>query len=144
MGALCWAEAVAGLLAQRGYTLRTGGARGMDSAFQQGAEAAGGQVEVWRPGAATEEAYDLAAEFHPAWSQCSTVTQALHARNGHILLGAGLDDPVDFVLCWTPGGAIVGGTGQGLRIAAAWGIDVVNAGAGKPGARIDALLAAAE
>lgn len=44
-----------------------------------------------------------------------------------ILLGRDLNDPVDFVVCWTPGAQAVGGTGQALRIAEAYGIKVYNA-----------------
>ena len=34
------------------------------------------------------------------------------------MLGDDLDQPVSFVVCWTPGGEVTGGTGQALRIAA--------------------------
>jgi len=43
-----------------------------------------------------------------------------------VLLGAGLDDPVEFVLCWTPGGETVGGTGHLIRAARSYGIPVYN------------------
>jgi cell division GTPase FtsZ len=52
----------------------------------------------------------------------------LHARNAMIVLGKNLDDPVDFIICWTPGGTGSGGTGQALRIARAYGIPVYDLG----------------
>jgi hypothetical protein len=48
------------------------------------------------------------------------------------VLGAGLDRPSDFVLCWTADGSTdgaarsTGGTGQALRTAAAFGVPVLN------------------
>lgn len=105
---------------------RSGGARGADTAFQKGA---GDLFELWRPEQSTPEAFDLAEQFHPVWDNLSLYDKALHARNGHILLGANLDDPVDFVLAWTEGGKVIGGTAQGLRIARAYKIPVFNLGA---------------
>lgn len=56
------------------------------------------------------------------------------ARNGHQVLGATLDQPVSFVLCWTPDGAEseaqrtrdTGGTGQAIALASRHGIPVFN------------------
>jgi len=109
----------------RGFLLRSGGAGGGDTAFQTGL-LNGDHCEIWRPEHSTPDAYDLAAKYHPAWEKCSAIAQALHARNGLIMLGRNLNDPVDFVVCWTPGGAITGGTGQALRIAEAYQIPVFN------------------
>jgi hypothetical protein len=74
----------------------------------------------------------MAAAHHPAWERLSPGPRALHARNCHQILGRDLNDPVSFVVCWTPDGATTnpgpstGGTGQALRIAAAHGISVFN------------------
>lgn len=76
----------------------------------------------------------MAAALHPAWNRLSQGVQKLMARNGHQVLGAGLDDPVAFVVCWTPDGAEserecgpeTGGTGQAIRLASRWGVPVVN------------------
>ena len=114
------------MLSRAGALCRSGGARGADKAFQAGA---GDLFELWRPEHATPEAFDLAEEFHPTWDWLSPSAKGLHARNGHILLGADLDDPVDFVLAWTESGKVIGGTGQGLRIARAYNIPVYNLGA---------------
>ena len=78
------------------------------------------------------EAYELAAEIHPAWLKCSEAAQKLHARNMHQVLGWDLDDPVKMVICWTPDGATdetgtsTGGTGQAIRLANMYEIPVFN------------------
>jgi hypothetical protein len=48
------------------------------------------------------------------------------ARNVEIVLGAWLDKPVCYVIAWTPGGRETGGTAQGMRIAKACGVPVMN------------------
>jgi hypothetical protein len=124
-------------LAGRGYVLRSGAADGADAAFEAGA---GDAKEVWLPWKGfnghtspllpSPEAFDLAARFHPEWPRCGRGARALHARNGHQILGADLDTPVDFVVCWTLDGGWVGGTAQALRMADAHGIPVYNLGLG--------------
>lgn len=148
----------AAFLAGRGWVLRSGGARGADQAFMDGAASVDGEAEVFladggyrgleelTPGGPSEAAYELAAGFHPAWYLCSRRARALHARNAHQILGAGLDDPVRFVLCWTPDGSLdgssrqAGGTGQALRIASARGIEVLNLARGIDRRRVEAVL----
>ena len=84
---------------------------------------------------------EIAARLHPAWHRCSPAVRKLHARNAAVLLGSGLDCPVDAVAAWSPGGEITGGTGMALRIAAEWGIPVLNLGAMTPRAACERLLA---
>lgn len=137
---------IAARLAELGWTLRTGGAQGADQAFLDGALRAGGEVELYlpRPGhnghypsryaprvriseRPPAAAYELAARHHPRWGRLSDFVRALHARNAQILLGPdGVSEPVRFVIAWTEGGRVVGGTGMSLRMARAAGIPVVN------------------
>jgi len=127
---------VAARLAELGWGLRTGGAPGMDRAFEEGARKAGGRVEVFLPWSGyegyTAEAYRVAAEHHPAWEKLGRGVRALMARNPHQVLGPDLGDPVAFLVCWTPDGAEektgpeTGGTGQAIRLAVAKGIPVFN------------------
>ena len=130
-------------LAEAGWHLSSGGAHGADSAFASGAPP--GQRTVWLPWPGyndlsgpdchvpsrerIEQCLAIAARLHPAWHKCSQGVQKLHARNVAILLGPNLDRPVDAVVCFTENGAISGGTGMGLRIAAEHGIPVFNLGA---------------
>lgn len=116
---------MAAKLGERGWILRSGGARGADTAFAAGAT----RKEVFRPsGPIPQTALDSVAHYHPAPWRLNACTWRLHARNAQIVLGANLDDPVCFVLCWTPGGSGSGGTGQALRIARAHGIPVYDIG----------------
>ncbi len=74
-------------------------------------------------GEPTAGACRLASSFHPAWRRLSREERLLRSRDVHEVLGAGLDDPVDFVVCWTRDGSLdgaspaAGGTGQALRVA---------------------------
>lgn len=123
---LDWMTQMAAVLCSRGYLLRSGGAKGADRAFER-SHPNPLTKSIFRADDATPEAYDLAAKYHPAWERCDQYAQALHARNGMILLGQYLNDPVDFVVCWTPGAQVVGGTAQALRLAEAYRIKVYNA-----------------
>jgi hypothetical protein len=126
-------------MALLGWTLRSGKAKppligrkpdtdSADLAFERGCNMVGGKAVIrvatlWQP------ALDHAATFHPNWSACSEHARALHARNSQIMLGdsdTDFNDPVAVVVCWTEGGAVKGGTGQALRIAAAKNIPVFN------------------
>lgn len=120
----------------------TGGALGCDKAFIDGTQMAGGFAELWLPwqyynGYVTDypeveqRHIDFTKKYHPAWNKCSDAAKTMHARNSQIVLGNDLDDPVDFVICWTPGGKLEGGTAQALRIAIDYDIPVFNLGAGQ-------------
>lgn len=104
-------------LANTGWILRSGGAKGADQAFERGVSSRF-EKEIFYANDATPEALELAEKYHPKWAACSDYTRRLHARNGLILLGRDLDFPVSFICCWTPDGKVTGGTGQSLRIAA--------------------------
>jgi hypothetical protein len=117
--------AIAQLLAMRGFVLRSGGARGADTAFETGA---GNNRLRWIALNAERNPawFNHARKYHPKWKTLDRTAQQLHARNSAIMLNDGLDDPVKFVACWTPDAAIRGGTGQALRIAADYSIPVFN------------------
>lgn len=119
-----------------GFTLRSGGAAGADAAFEAGVHDPkhkeiylpwrgfnGNSSPYW---GASPEAYKMAEEYHPAWERCSAAARKFHARNSHQIFGWHMNSRVDFVLCWTPGGEITGGTGQALRIAQHWGAPIFN------------------
>ena len=146
---------MAGWLAKMGWHLASGGADGADTAFAGGASA--GQRTLYLPWRGynghsgpdcrtlTPDELDrcmaVAARLHPAWHRCSSAARKLHARNSAILLLPSLDRPVDAVVAFTSGGAISGGTGMGLRIAAEHGIPVLNLGAMSPHTACERLLA---
>lgn len=114
-------------LALRGFILRSGRARGADQAFEKGARSGGGICEIYEARRDTPWTwYNHAAMFHPTWFKCSSDARILHARNSAIMLGPELNDPVQFVCCWTVDGQATGGTGQALRIAEHHNIPVFN------------------
>ena len=123
--------AIACSLAKRGYTLRSGGARGADLAFEFGC-ANKGTKEIFTKEDVTLEAKTLALKYHPAPYALTPSALALHARNGFQILGPNLNDPSGFVVCWTPDGTEsvttikTGGTGQAIRIAYDLGIPIFN------------------
>ena len=128
-------ENIAMRLALAGWTLRSGAGKrpvkpapdtdSADLAFERGCDAVRG-AKVIRCATLYQPWLDHAAQYHPAWDKCSEWAQGAHARNSAILLGDYLNDPARFVVCWTKGGAVTGGTGQGLRIADAYKIPVFN------------------
>jgi hypothetical protein len=113
---------IAKVLDDKGFILRSGGADGADTAFANGAV----NKEIFRPKHATVESIKIAMEVHPAPQACNDYVRKLHGRNVQIILGKNLDAPVEFVLCWTPGGKTIGGTGLGIRLAEREGIKVYN------------------
>lgn len=127
---------IASYLYQQGYILRSGGAKGADTAFEKGASSTI-YTEIYLPWkefnnhqselfVVNEKALALAEKYHPAWASLSRNGKYLIARNGYQVLGKNLNDPVDFIVCWTPGGKLVGGTAQALRIARDYKIPVFN------------------
>ena len=70
----------------------------------------------------------IASEVHPAWDRCNEWARGMHSRNCHQILGYDLQSPVDAVICWTPDGAVVGGTATAIRISMKYDIPVFNLG----------------
>lgn len=126
----------------RGYVLRSGGAVGADTAFEAGADPRNCQIFLpWRrfnshrsklhssnTDLPWSDAKAIAARTHPAWHKCSSPVAELMTRNVFQVLGPTLDQPSDFVICWTPDGEEVGGTAQALRLAKQYDIPVYNLG----------------
>lgn len=118
-----------------GYECHTGGALGADKAFIDGAT----NTKIWLPFQGyngyksdlrmpNERDMKFAAKYHPKWDACGHGARLMHARNCAIALGDNLDDPVEFIVCWTQDGKQSGGTGQALRIAIHYDIPVYNLG----------------
>lgn len=115
---------LAQILDKNGYILRSGGALGADTAFADGST----RSHIYRPENATIAAMEIAEAHHPNWKACNEYVKKLHARNALIILGQKLDNPVEFCICWTPDGKIIGGTGLGLRICKTYNIPIINLG----------------
>lgn len=115
-------------LGKRGVMLRSGRAEGADTWFEAGAKSVNGPRDIFDEKMAKDRPWWMshARKFHPNWPACSFKARQLHSRNSAIICGASLSNNVDFVICWTPGAEVVGGTGQGLRIAQHYRIPVFN------------------
>jgi hypothetical protein len=119
------------ILAERGYTLLSGAAKGADLAFESGA---GSNKQIFRAKDATEQTMQIAREIHPAPKALKDYILQLMGRNTFQIFGANLDSPVDFVLTWTPDGAetaaartrATGGTGQAIEMASRKGVPIIN------------------
>lgn len=128
-----WAK----VLAEMGYTLRSGGADGADKAFELGCDAAKGAKEIYLPWKGfnfnksplfdiSEQAFTMGKQVYgPRWVVLKQSVRRLHSRNLYQVLGATLDNPSKFVLCWTKDGCVsaatrtreTGGTGQAIACA---------------------------
>lgn len=126
-------------LALNGYTLRSGGAKGADQAFEKGCDSVNGFKEIYLPWANFEnssslltakgnKAFEIAEQFHPYWQNLSQGAKKLQARNSHQVLGQDLSTPSKFIICYTKAGKKAGGTGQAIRIAEAYDIPVFDCG----------------
>ena len=126
-------------------TLRSGAAPGADAAFETGCDRRHGKKEIYLPWKnfqkhpstlfnVCEGAIEIAAEYHSAWQYLKRPVKMLMARNVYQVLGINLDQPSDFVICWTPDGCTsrkertkaTGGTGQAIAIADAYNIPIFN------------------
>lgn len=111
-----------------GWTLRSGGAAGADNAFERGARSIQAPMQIYTAQSRIPADYfSIAEKHHPAWGRLNDYVKKLMARNVMILLGT-LNDGrvVREVICWTPGGQVVGGTGHTLRVAQTYNIPIRN------------------
>jgi len=128
---------IASYLADRGWTLRSGGAQKADQAFQLGAK----KKEIYLPKDGFEgwrvdnkeffvPEYDeyYPRLYHPKFKSLSADGRLFMSRNTNQILGKDINNPVltDVVFCWTWNGSDAGGTGQAIRIANDLKIPVLN------------------
>ena len=130
---------IATKLERRGWLLRSGGADGADTAFEDGVHDPankiiylpwkgfnGRQEEpdfVWKY---TSEHEKIAHDCHPRWQFLKRGAKMLHTRNVAQVLGDDCKSPATVIICWTPDGKSSGGTGQALRIGRRNGVIVFN------------------
>ncbi len=125
-------------LESAGWFLRSGHADGCDISFEMGVLK---QMEIHLPWAGynnahhgwpyivpkpTHEVQMIARQWHPKWDELSGPVKLLMCRNVTIVLGANLDQHAEMVVCWTPKGALTGGTAHGMKVAYAYDIPVFN------------------
>lgn len=118
-----------------GFILRSGGADGADSAFEADAV----YKEIYLPWerfnnnnstlfGVCHGAIDIAKKIHPRWDSLSSGAKKLHARNIYQVLGKSLDTPSKFVIAYTEGGELIGGTRTALVLATQYNIPIFNFG----------------
>lgn len=135
---------IAQFLEKQHVILRSGGATGADTFFESGVST-GEMKEIYLPWrgfngnrsnrwSIPEPAFEIAKTYHGGFDRLSPGAQKLMARNTQQILGAELDDPVMFVICFTQDGCesrttrnrLTGGTGQAIAIASDLSIPIVN------------------
>ena len=129
-------------LEKLGFTLRSGNAPGADQAFAQGVEEA---AQIWLPwdsfgidfqikkpkhtykvvSPSDKEAFDSVNEFHPNGLYLKDAVRRLMARNYRQCKGNKLPDS-EFLICWTVGGELKGGTAQAMKIGKSLNIPIYN------------------
>lgn len=138
------------LLADNGYTLRSGGADGADTAFEQGCKSVNGLKEIYLPWKGfndNKSSHYLSSKpefilcekakeayFENEWEYLKPPIKRLMERNVYQVLGETLDSPSEFVLCWTNDGCSsaedrtrqTGGTGQAITVASQHGVPIFN------------------
>jgi len=126
---------IAVYLLSENYILRSGGADGADISFSSKIPEDKKQIFLPWNGfndyydykyPLTTNAYKVAEKFHPAWDRCSNGVKKLHTRNVYQVLGYNLESPSEFIVCWTKGGRMVGGTAQALRVSQEYNIKIYN------------------
>lgn len=142
-------EVIAQILGKRGYCLRSGRAKGADSAFENGCNKVGGMKEIYLPWKNFGEkwgmeksksdvekpseqamvlAKSLVEEYKDFDMNAERWVWLLVSRNMHQILGNDLNDPVKFVICYTKNGEDAGGTRWALRLARNHNIPIYNLG----------------
>lgn len=145
---------IAEILNELGFTLRSGGAKGADKAFEKGAQ----DKDVILPtDDLPKQAYEIARKFYEpyilrefdrGWFATRPFTRRIMARNVLQILGRDLNSPSSFVICWTPDGCeceqdrtqTTGGTGQAIAIASSYQIEIYNLQNEQSWVRLQGLL----
>lgn len=136
---------VAANLEYKGFTLRSGGADGCDTAVYNGVirkaeiylpwdgfnnlEKGGEQFFVPSEFENYDDTYDMMVELVPYHAKLSAGTQALHRRNIYQVLGKDLNTPSKFVLYWaeeSKKGIVAGGTRIAVDLARSRDIPTFN------------------
>ena len=128
-------KVISTFLRDENYVLRSGGADGSDSIFEQ---YAGNLKEIYLPWKGfnnntsnllfDDKAILIAKDIHPAYDKLSQGAKKLHARNIHQVLGQNLNTPSKFLIAYTKNGEMVGGTRTALVLAERNKIPIFNIG----------------
>jgi hypothetical protein len=100
---------ISSVLEKHNFILRTGDAKGADSAFIKGTTNSS-NVEEYNANHSKTEHFHITEKIHPAWDRCSEFAKKLHTRNLYQVMGLSLELPSSFLICWTRNGKDIGGT----------------------------------
>jgi hypothetical protein len=122
-------------LAKDNWILRSGGAEGADGAFEAGAL----YKRIYLPWDGFNNKMvdnysyvvppyeeEMVYDYHPSPNNLSRAGLKLMSRNSYQVLGDDLDSASAFLVCWTSGGKLSGGTAQALRIASDYKVPIYN------------------
>jgi len=136
--------------ALKGHILRSGGAGGADTAFENGhKQVTSDHMEIYIHkegfmGRSSKESCVylgtcinsmILAKKHylppkeapwATWDKMKSYTKGLMARNGYQVLGRNLDTPSIYTVCWTKDAEHVGGTRQAMYVSEAYDVPVYN------------------
>jgi hypothetical protein len=119
---------IATILENAGYVLRSGRGKRADEAFEAGVKNPANK-EIFDPRheriLISKGARDLVRELHPNPEAAMKYIHFL-GRSAYQILGVNLDSPVEFVICWSIKGELIGGTAMGMRIAMKYKIPIHN------------------
>ena len=122
-------------LAKRGFVLRSGGAEGCDTYFENSCDKAGGKKEIYTINDANFKSDLIVKNYHPVWDKIqNTYARKLLSRNMFQIFGKDLKTPCNFVVCYTHDGVFrakdtsikTGGTGTAIRAANLNNIPIYN------------------
>ena len=139
------------IAAIQGWVLRSGGAEGADSAFEQGCDEEKGSKEIYLPWYGfnnhsvgilpTHQAFLVAQNIwekrNRVWSYAKDTVKKIMARNAMQVVGSDLKTPTSCIICWTKNGKDEGGTAQAIIHARSLNIPIYNIAI--PGALEDAM-----
>lgn len=123
---------IAQYLASKGWILRSGGAKGSDTAFENGCDSINSNLkEIYYPKNVPEWIIEESLNFHPAPKAVRKKPFSLQAmgRNAQIILGKDLKLPSQRVIgyCeYDSDGKWIGGTSHGFRISHYYKIPIYN------------------
>lgn len=113
------------LMASKGFVLRSGGAAGSDSAFEEGCDQFGGAKEIFTANSFLPHwTVDLVHRYHPHASRMRPYVFKLMQRNCLIILGENETTPVETVLCYNA--KKDGGTTFSCNLAEDYNIPICN------------------
>jgi hypothetical protein len=135
------------ILEQQNWILRSGGAKGADSAFDKLVQDKS-RTEIFlikqnpaiphgiyaHPKWSEAQAIMIKNKIHPYFNTMQPFAKALHTRNVFQVLGHNLDRPANMLICWTPNGEKTtdectietGGTATAIKLANLFNVPVFN------------------